>query len=90
MSENKKNCWACKHSGIEPDDQRLICGHPDGGPFGKWAETIGTSMGASDVGGHCGPERSKFEQHPHRNPNGTLKFDVPKLKAPEIGESWSK
>jgi hypothetical protein len=70
----KTNCYACTHSGMEPDgDPRLICYHKDAGTFGKWAETIGTSTGASDVGGHCGPERPKFEQHPHRNADGSLK-----------------
>lgn len=70
----KKNCYACKHSYMEPDgDPRLICGHPDAGPMGQWAERIVTSVGASSPEGHCGPERPKFEQHPHRNADGTLK-----------------
>lgn len=61
-----KNCAACAHSFMEPDDD-LTCGHKDAGPVGIYTRH------AAGKGGHCGPERPKFEQHPGRNPNGTLK-----------------
>lgn len=58
-----KNCRACKNSYMEPDSG-LICGHPDAGVFGL---TI-----YSEPLAHC-PDFSKFEQHPRRNADGTLK-----------------
>ena len=48
---------------MEPDSG-LICGHPDAGVFGL---TI-----YSEPLAHC-PDFSKFEQHPRRNADGTLK-----------------
>ena len=67
MYPNPTNrCWACKHSYMEPSgDARLVCGET--GDFGVWADI------ASSSDGHCGPKRPKFEQHPDRNPDGTLK-----------------
>lgn len=59
-----KNCAACKHSFMEPDDE-LTCGHPDSGFMGKYVHRGPVP--------HCGPDRTKFEQHPLRNPDGTLK-----------------
>ena len=55
------NCHACAHSYMEPDSG-LICGHPDAGTFGKtiYKEPLD----------HCGWK--KFEQHPGRNPDGSL------------------
>lgn len=61
-----KNCQACKHCFMEPDSD-FVCGHPDAGPLGSYIRN------AADFGGHCGPERPKFEQHPNRWPNGDLK-----------------
>jgi len=63
MSE--KNCQACRHCYLEPDDMNFICGHPDSGTFGKYVNRGPVP--------HCGPERTKFEQHPLRNSDGTLK-----------------
>lgn len=60
------NCQACAHSYMEPDDD-LTCGHKDAGSMGLYTHH------AAGVGGHCGPARPKFEQHPGRNPDGTLK-----------------
>jgi hypothetical protein len=59
-----KCCKACRYSGIEPSDMNLTCGHPDAGVFGLhiWKEPLE----------HC-PDFIKFEQHPGRNPDGTLK-----------------
>lgn len=54
---------------MEPDDD-LTCGHPDAGVVGKY-----TRVAAGD-GGHCGPARPKFEQHPLRNSDGSLKKTV--------------
>lgn len=61
-----RNCQACAHSYMEPDDD-LTCGHPDSGPMGLYTHH------AAGSGGHCGPDRTKFAQHPGRNPDGTLK-----------------
>ena len=60
----EKNCRACSHSYMEPDSP-LICGHPDSGSFGLSVRR--------DPVEHCGPERSKFEQHPKRHADGSLK-----------------
>lgn len=62
------NCYACKHSYMEPDDGRLVCGHKDAGSLGVYADR------AVREGEHCGPERPKFGQHPLRNPDGSLKM----------------
>lgn len=37
MSEPKKNCQACKHSYMEPDDD-LTCGHTGAGSFGLYVK----------------------------------------------------
>jgi hypothetical protein len=60
----KPNCSACRWSGIEPADMDLTCGHPDAGFFGLHIRKEPLE--------HC-PDFSKFEQHPGRNPDGTLK-----------------
>ena len=64
-----KNCHACAFSYMEPDSP-LICGHEDSGLFGL---SLAGMCAPSKEGGHCGPELTKFEQHPRRNPDGTLK-----------------
>jgi hypothetical protein len=51
---------------MEPDDD-LTCGHPDARSFGTYVKH------AVKEDGHCGPTRPKFEQHPLRNPDGSLK-----------------
>jgi len=66
MALTMKNCLACRYSFMEPDDD-LTCGHPDAGPMGQY-----TSVAAAQDG-HCGADHPKFEQHPLRNPDGTLK-----------------
>jgi hypothetical protein len=66
MTDPKPNCLACRYSYMEPDDD-LTCGHPDAGPMGQY-----TSVAAAQDG-HCGADHPKFEQHPLRNPDGTLK-----------------
>lgn len=53
---------------MEPSDLNYTCGHPDAGTFGVYTHR------ATAKDGHCGPERSKFKQHPLRNANGTLKM----------------
>lgn len=63
MESEKKNCRACKWSYMEPDSG-LICGHNDAGVFG-------TTIYREPLD-HC-PEFKKFDQHPLRNPNGSLK-----------------
>ena len=60
------NCYACAHSYMGPGDSELVCGHEDAGIFGRFARR------ASEERGHCGPDRPKFEQHPLRNPDGSL------------------
>jgi len=57
------NCHACAHSGMGPEDLYLVCGHPDAGVMGTFIK--------KEPLDHC-PNFSKFEQHPHRNPDGTL------------------
>lgn len=59
-------CEACKFCGCEPDDD-FYCGHPDAGPMGLYLKH------AAAPGGHCGPAHPKFQQHPGRNPDGSLK-----------------
>lgn len=66
MTTSPKNCHACVHSFMEPDDD-LTCGHPDARSFGTYVKH------AVKEDGHCGPTRPKFEQHPLRNPDGSLK-----------------
>jgi hypothetical protein len=68
MAEKKpKNCFACAFSSMEPDDERLICGHPKAGPFGKYL-----SFDAKPIA-ECGVDRVFFEQHSSRTPDGKLK-----------------
>jgi len=62
-----KKCQACAHCFMEPSDMNFTCGHNDAGTFGVYVHR------ATAADGHCGPELSKFEQHPLRNPDGTLK-----------------
>ena len=57
-------CKACTYSGIEPNDMDLACGHPDAGTFGVSLRR--------EPAAHC-PDGIKFQQHPLRNPDGTLK-----------------
>lgn len=64
MSETKKNCRACAHCFCEPDDD-FTCGHKDSGPMGLYV--------ARGPVAHCG-DYTKFEQHPLRNPDGSLKM----------------
>lgn len=59
------NCFACTHSGMEPDDPRLICFHPDSGAMGLYLRD------SKPVTHCCGG--SKFEQHPQRRPDGSLR-----------------
>jgi hypothetical protein len=51
---------------MEPDDD-FCCGHPDAGEVGTYVKR------AAVEGGHCGPERPKFEQHPLRTADGYMK-----------------
>lgn len=64
MSEPRKNCQACTHSYMEPDDD-LTCGHPGAGSFGLYVKN-------REKFTHC-KNFDKFEQHPQRNADGTLK-----------------
>ena len=67
------NCRACRHSYMEPDGPPLLVCGVDGG-YGKYLNPLDPLM----VGGRgpetpiCGPDRPKFEQHPLRNPDGTI------------------
>lgn len=65
-------CYACTHSYMEPDSG-LICGHKDAGWFGLtiYKEPLD----------HC-PNFCKFEQHPLRNSDGSLK-PAPLTKGPQ-------
>ena len=64
LSTSPTICKACAYSGIEPQDMDLSCGHPDAGTFGVSLRR--------EPAEHC-PDRIKFQQHPLRNPDGTLK-----------------
>ncbi len=57
----EKNCRACAHSYMEPDSD-LICGAVNP-PFGRTIRTDGEPCGGFKL----------FEQHPLRNPDGSLK-----------------
>jgi hypothetical protein len=63
VTEPKKTCYACAHSGMEPDSPYLICGHSDLGTFGLYVKKEPLE--------HC--QWKKFEQHPLRNLDGTPK-----------------
>lgn len=71
-NETKKNCQACVHSFMEPDD--LTCGHPNAGHYG-----LGLYVKNRAKFEHC-KDFSEFEQHPLRNPDGTLKSAVPVVR----------
>lgn len=64
QAQPSPNCRACSYSYMEPDSE-LTCGHPDSGLFGLYVH-----RGPAP---HCGPEHVKFEQHPRRNADGSLK-----------------
>lgn len=59
----KRNCRACAHSYMEPDTE-LICGHKFSGSFGTYVHRVPAQ--------HC-LDLNKFEQHPHRKTDGSLK-----------------
>lgn len=69
MTKTTKNCQACSFCYYEPDADYPICGHPDSGTMGLF---VGNGRGPDSPGGHCGPERTKFKQHPLRTPEGNL------------------
>ncbi len=69
MKAPKKTCSACSNSYMEPDANYLICGHPDAGVVGKYIK--------SEPLDHCGFD--KFQQHPLRNADGSLKSNLPNL-----------
>jgi len=77
VEESKKNCGACAHSYMGPSDNELVCGHPDAGGFGRYTSIAAEGRlrdGSIDLSqAHCGPDRLKFEQHPLRNEDGSLK-----------------
>lgn len=77
MTDNTdKPCAACRHSYMEPDGEPLLICGAEGG-FGKYLNPLlpgnGQLRGRGAETPICGPTRPKFEQHPRRNPNGTLK-----------------
>lgn len=77
------NCRACAHCYMEPDDLNFICGHPDAGSFGTYTHR------ATAQDGHCGPDHSKFAQHPLRTAEGDLKpvgTSEPKLVIIDLGD----
>ncbi len=70
------NCHACARSYMEPSGPPLlICG-----VNGGWGTYLNPLVPGANPGGPrgpetpiCGPDRPKFEQHPGRNPDGSLK-----------------
>lgn len=63
MNSTRRECRLCAHSYFEPDGDYPVCGHKDSGMFGLY---VGNGHGPDTAGGHCGPDRVKFEQHPLR------------------------
>lgn len=63
MGTEKKTCLACKYCFCEPDDD-FTCGHSDSGTMGLYVRRGPVA--------HCG-NYTKFEQHPLRNADGSLK-----------------
>jgi len=61
----RSKCWACAHSYMEPASPYLVCGHPDSGIMGLFIKS-------NKSVNHCS-NFSKFEQHPLRNSDGSLK-----------------
>jgi hypothetical protein len=59
------NCCACKNSYMDPDSEYLVCGLKENGLFGTYVKDINVPLD------NCKGE--KFEQHPLRNTNGSLK-----------------
>lgn len=83
MKMKLTKCHACAYSGMEPDGPpELICGHDDAGGFGIFTRL------AAGPGGHCGPDRPKFEQHPLRNSDGSLRNDEPARPDPYEGMTY--
>lgn len=74
MSDSK-NCRACRFSYMEPSGPALLICGVEGG-FGSY---LNPRLGNESFAGRgpetpiCGSDRPKFEQHPGRNPDGTLK-----------------
>lgn len=72
-----KNCHACRYSFMEPDDTELVCGHKGAGVAGVYTRIAADGLARDGTVhlalAHCGPERLKFEQHPLRNEDGSLK-----------------
>ena len=75
-------CTACAHSYMGPGDEELVCGHVDAGAMGIYARRARedadyvplSHLGVkSPAVGHCGPEATKFEQHPDRTESGGFK-----------------
>jgi hypothetical protein len=65
-----KNCRACAFSVVDPASAYgtdAVCVHPSAVPWNQRARE------ASAEGGHCGPARPKFKQHPWRKENGDLR-----------------
>lgn len=68
---DKKNCYACAYSGMEPDDARLICGHPSEGSFGVYLKGFRDPEPTEN----CTSNFINFKQHPLRNADGSMKDD---------------
>lgn len=66
----EKNCRACAFSYLDMESGNIVCGHEDSGIFGIY---LHSAKAPYREGEHCGPNRSKFEQHPMRQENGDLK-----------------
>ena len=64
-------CQACAHCGCEPDSD-FYCGHEACDNEG-WGLSLAGLSSPRLPDGHCGPEGRNFEQHPNRNPDGSLK-----------------
>lgn len=55
---SEKSCADCKYCFMESSDMNFACGHPESGSLGIYIN--------HGIPEHCGPDRSKFEQHPLR------------------------
>lgn len=68
MSNKNKDCRACANCYLDMSDINFICDHIDSEVFGKLTRI------ASSENGHCGIDKTKFEQHPNRQENRDLKL----------------
>lgn len=68
-----KNCYGCKHSGMGPGDEYLVCYNADAGAGPFFGTYVKGETSLRGILSKCGVELKLFEQHPAREPDGKLK-----------------